>query len=89
YYSASLLPAAEVLPGIMDGRASDGFVVDTMFADLLPLTNASSIPFDRMNGVAQARAYQENYDSNEDYRAEFTDLNVHVLMFQPTGATVI
>lgn len=89
FYSASLLPAAEVLPGIMDGRASAGFVVDTMFADLLPLTNASSIPFDRMNGVAQARAYQEIYDTNEDYRAEFEDLGVHVLMFQPPGATVI
>ena len=89
YYSASLLPAAEVLPGIMDGRADSGFVVDTMFPDLLPLTNSSSIPFDRTNGVAQAKAFHEMYNSNADYKAEFEALGVHVLMFQPPGASVI
>lgn len=89
YYSASLLSAAEVLPGIMDGRADSGFVVDTMFPDLLPLTNASSIPFDRTNGVAQAKAYQEIYNSNDAYRAEFDKLGIHILMFQPPGASVI
>ncbi|MFV0453020.1 MAG: TRAP transporter substrate-binding protein DctP [Propioniciclava sp.] len=87
YYSASLLPAAEVLPGIIDGRAETGFVVDTMFPDMLPLTNASSIPFDRTNGVAQAKAYQELYTSNPDFKAEFDALGVHVLMFQPSGAS--
>lgn len=89
YYSASLLPAAEVLPGIIEGRADAGFVVDTMFADQLPLTNSSAIPFERQNGVAQARAYQELYDTNEAYRAEFEKLGVHVLMFQVPGASHI
>lgn len=87
YYSASLLPAAEVLPGIIDGRAETGFVVDTMFPDMLPLTNASSIPFDRTNGVAQAKAYQELYNTNEAFKAEFEKLGVRILMFQPSGAS--
>lgn len=88
-YSESLLPADEVLPGIIDGRASAGFVVDTMFPNQLPLTNSSAIPFDRQNGVAQARAFQELYTNNADYRAEFEDLGVHVLMFQVPGSTHI
>lgn len=89
FYSASLLPAADLLPGIMDGRADAGYVVDTMFPDLLPLTNSSSIPFDRLNGVAQAMAYHEVYNTNEDYKAEFEKLGVHVLHFYPMGQTII
>lgn len=89
YYSESLLPADQVLPGIIDGRAEAGFVVDTMFADLLPLTNASAIPFERQNGVAQALAFQEMYENNEGYRAEFEELGLHVLMFQVPGASHI
>lgn len=89
YLSAQLLPAADLLPGIMDGRADTGYVVDTMFPDLLPLTNSSSIPFDRMNGVAQAKAYHEVYNTNADYKAEFEKLGVHVLHFYPMGQTII
>ncbi len=73
----------------MDGRADSGFVVDTMFPDLLPLTNSSSIPFDRTNGVAAARAFHEMYNTNADYKAEFEAIGVHILMFQPPGATSI
>ncbi len=73
----------------MDGCADSGFVVDTMFPDLLPLTNSSSIPFDRTNGVAAARAFHEMYNTNADYKAEFEAIGVHILMFQPPGATSI
>ncbi|MDC4233341.1 TRAP transporter substrate-binding protein DctP [Actinomyces sp. B33] len=89
YYSAQLLPAAEVVNGIGDGRADTGYVVDVMFADQLPLTNSSSIPFDRTNGVAQAQAYQKMYEENEAFKAEYEKLGLHVLSFLPMGETIL
>lgn len=88
-YGESLLDAAEVLPGIAEGRADAGFVVDSMYQNQLPLTSASSIPFDRTNGVAQALAFHQMYRDNEQYRAEWEDLGVHMLHFQPSAPAAI
>lgn len=89
YYGESLLDAAESLPGIAEGRADTGFFVDSMFQDQLPLTSVSSIPFDRTNGIAQALAFHQMYRDNEQYRAEWEDLGLHMLHFQPSAPAAI
>jgi TRAP-type C4-dicarboxylate transport system substrate-binding protein len=89
FYSGALLDAAESLPGIADGRAEAGFIVDSMFQEALPLSTASSIPFDRPNGVAQALAFHELYETNDDFRAQWERAGVHILHFQPPAPAAI
>ncbi len=89
YYSESLLDANQVLPGIADGRAEAGFMVDSMYSNQLPLTSSSSIPFDRQNGVAQALAYHQLYETNEALHSEWEEQGVHVLHFQPPAPTAV
>lgn len=89
YHSSQLLETEELLPGLNDGRAEAGYLVADFYPEELPLWSSASLPFVTMDAAAQAQAYQELYEENDAFRAEFDDAGVHVLAFQPTMAGAI
>lgn len=88
-YQEALLPGAETLQGVGDGRADMGYVADAYYPGELPLTNISGIPFITSNAEAQGKAYAELYETNEDFKAEWDKQGVHVLMWAPVPPNTV
>lgn len=85
----ALLPAPEILPGVGDGRADMGYSIDSFSHAELPLTSIASVPFITANAVAHMRTFWELYNRNDDFRAEWDDMNVRVLFFQAGGPSML
>lgn len=85
----ALLPAAEVLPGVGDGRADMGYSIESFSHAELPLSSIASVPFITANAAAHMRTFWELYDRNEDFRAEWDNMNVRVLFFQAGGPSML
>lgn len=85
----ALLPAAEILPGIGDGRADMGYSIDSFTHAELPLSSIASVPFITANAEAHMRTFWELYNRNDDFRAEWDNMNVRVLFFQAGGPSML
>lgn len=89
FHGGSLLDATDTLPGIGDGRAELGHVSHFYHPDELPLSAVSELPFFVNNPQVQTRTLNELYETNEDFRAEWEAMGVHVLHFNPSGVIII
>lgn len=89
FYQEALLPGAETLQGVADGRADMGYIADAYYPAQLPLTNIAGLPFQTSSPEAQGHAFTEMYENNEDFRAEWDDQGVHVLTWAPVPPNVV
>jgi TRAP-type transport system periplasmic protein len=81
FYGASLLGAADTLPGIVDGRANAGYMVPAYAPTALPLWNATFVPTENATPEAIARSQAEMAQTNDALRAEFEAAGIKMLVF--------
>jgi TRAP-type transport system periplasmic protein len=81
YYDGSLLPAAEILPGVADDLADFGFMTPLYHPAELPLSQVTSIPFATTDVRAVSAAVTNLYAENADYQREWEAQGVEVLNF--------
>lgn len=89
FHSGALLDAGDTLPGIGDGRAEMGHVAHFYHPGELPLSTVSELPFLVANPQVQARTFNQLYAENEDFRAEWEAMGVHVMHFNPSGVIIL
>ena len=70
FYQEGLLPGAETLQGVADGRADLGYIADSYYPAQLPLTNIAGLPFMTSSPEAQGRTFIELYKDNEAVNAD-------------------
>ena len=88
FFQQALLQATEVLPGVADGRAAMGQTTTLYHPAETPLSQVVGIPFVTQDIEAEARAFNELYETNEAYRAEWDALGLHVITFVPIAGNV-
>ena len=81
YFAGSLVPAAEIMPGVSDGRASLGHTTVAFHPAEFPLGQVVSLPFTAYDGEAQLKAFNELYRNYEPFRREFEAQGLRVLFF--------
>lgn len=89
FHAGSLLGASEIFPGVGDGRADLGYFATAYHPAELPLSQSVGIPFVTSDVEAQGRAFNELYETNDAFRAEYEDAGVRVLHFQPISENVL
>lgn len=88
-WSEALLKAAEITPGVADGRADIGFMSPLYHPAELPLSNVVTIPFVTDNAAAQAWTLYDMYREYDAYREEWHKQGVHLLRIAPVGQNII
>lgn len=83
FYQEALLPGAETLQGVGDGRADLGYIADAYYPGELPLTNIAGVPFNTSSPEAQGHTYAELLENNEQFQAEWDAQGVHPLIWAP------
>lgn len=89
FFQEALLPGAETLQGVADGRADMGYIADAYYPAQLPLTNVAGLPFQTSSPEAQGQAFAKLYEENEDFHAEWDKQGVHVLTWAPVPPNVV
>ncbi|MHA7140407.1 C4-dicarboxylate TRAP transporter substrate-binding protein [Arthrobacter sp. Sr33] len=89
FYQEALLPGAETLQGVADGRADMGYIADAYYPAQLPLTNVAGLPFVTESPEAQGKAFAQLYKENEAFKAEWDAQGVHVLTWAPVPPNVV
>jgi TRAP-type C4-dicarboxylate transport system substrate-binding protein len=88
-FQEALLPGAETLQGVGDGRADMGYIADAYYPGELPLTNIAGVPFVTSSAEAQGKAFAELYETNDAFRAEWENQGVHVLYWAPVPPNTV
>lgn len=89
FYQGALLPPADILKGIADGRADLGYYAPVYNPAELPLSSVAGVPFITDNAEAQMRAFQELYERNEAFHDEWEQQGVHVLFVNPLSENIV
>lgn len=89
FFQEGLLPGAETLQGVGDGRADLGYIADAYYPSELPLTNIAGLPFATSSPEAQGNAFKELYEQNEQLRQEWENQGVHVLIWAPVPPNTV
>jgi len=89
FYQEALLAGAETLPGVGDGRADMGYIAGAYYPAELPLSNVAGIPFLTENVEAQARTFEELYESSDALREEWESQGVKVVTWAPVSANIV
>ncbi|WP_029090522.1 TRAP transporter substrate-binding protein DctP [Brevibacterium album] len=89
FHQESLLAAADILPGIADGRANVGIINPFYYPGELPLTNVASVPFMSQDPASHTDAMNEMYRSSEVLQAEYDKAGVHLVSFVPVATTIV
>lgn len=89
FYQGSLVPAADILKGVADGRADLGYVANAFHPAELPLSSVVGVPFVTSNAEAQMRTFTELYERHAAFRAEWQRQGVHVLFFHPLSENIV
>jgi TRAP-type C4-dicarboxylate transport system substrate-binding protein len=89
FYQEALLPGAETLPGVADGRADMGYIAGAYYPAELPLSNVAGVPFITENAEAQGRTFIDLYENNEALRQEWEAQGVHVLTWAPVPPNIV
>lgn len=89
FYQGALLPAADIMKGIADGRADLGYTAPAYHPAELPLSSVAGVPFITSNAEAQMRTFKELYDRNEAFHAEWEKQGVHVLFVNPLSENIV
>lgn len=89
FYQGALLPAADTMKGIADGRADLGYMANAYHPAELPLSSVVGVPFVTSNAEAQMRTFQELYEKNTAFRSEWDKQGLHVLFFHPLSENIV
>jgi len=89
FYQEALLSGAETLPGVGDGRADMGYIAGAYYPAELPLSNVAGIPFLTENAEAQAKTFQDLYESNDALRQEWESQGVKVVTWAPVSSNIV
>lgn len=89
FYQGALLPAADIMKGVGEGRADLGYVANAYHPAELPLSSVVGVPFITSNAEAQMRTFQELYAHNDAFRNEWEKQGLHVLFFHPLSENIV
>ena len=89
FYQGALLPAADIMKGVGDGRADLGYIANAYHPAELPLSSVVGVPFVTSNAEAQMRAFQDLYEHNDAFRNEWEKEGLHVLFFHPLSENIV
>lgn len=89
FFQEGLLPGAETLQGVGDGRADLGYIADAYYPGELPLTNIAGLPFATSSPEAQGHAFKDLYEQNEAFKQEWENQGVHVLIWAPVPPNAV
>lgn len=89
FFQEGLLPGAETLQGVGDGRADLGYIADAYYPNELPLTNIAGLPFATSSPEAQGHAFKDLYAQNDAFRQEWENQGVHVLIWAPVPPNAV
>jgi len=89
FYQGALLPAADIMPGIAEGRADLGYTAPAYHPAEMPLSSVAGVPFITSNAEAQMKTFYELYERNEAFRAEWQKQGVHVLFVNPLSENIV
>lgn len=89
FHQEALLGAADILPGVADGRANIGIINPFYYPGELPLTNVASVPFVSDDPWAHTTAMNELYDSSDLLKAEYEKAGVELVTFVPVATTIL
>lgn len=81
HYDGSLYTVTELRDAVIDGRVDVAHFSAAYFPNEFPLTTASHVPFLTDNLPAQMATFNQLYEENEQYRAEFEDQGLVLLQF--------
>lgn len=81
HWAGSLLPSAETLAGVEDGRADASFFASSYDPGRFPLFHVGYVPRDGINAYGSALAWNELSSENELLQEEFADAGVVPLIF--------
>lgn len=82
YWDGALLAGPDVLTGLSEGRADLGFSSQLYSPAELPLSQVTTVPFQTSDVVGVQNAFGELYETNSDYKAEWSRHNVTPLSVQ-------
>lgn len=85
----SLLPQAEIMPGVGSGQADIGFFVESYHPAELPLSTVTELPFVSEDAQAQVETFNELYETYEPLKEEYDAQNIEIASFMPATAAVI
>lgn len=89
FYQGALLPAADIMKGVGDGRADLGYIANAYHPAELPLSSVVGVPFITSNAEAQMKTFKALYDRNEAFRSEWEKQGLHVLFFHPLSENIV
>lgn len=89
FFAGALVPAAETVAGVRDGRADIAYISHAYSPSDFPLWEVAGIPFTGKDGVAHAATFMSLYESNEEFRDEFDRNNIVPLNFWPVDSGVV
>lgn len=89
FYQGALLPAADIMKGVGEGRADLGYVANAYHPAELPLSSVVGVPFITSNAEAQMRTFQDLYAHNDAFRNEWEKQGLHVLFFHPLSENIV
>ncbi|MGB3413320.1 MAG: C4-dicarboxylate TRAP transporter substrate-binding protein [Microbacteriaceae bacterium] len=81
FWDGSLLDGPSSLAGVSDGRVDMVHVPTIYNPSELPLTQITAMPFITGDVAASGLTFQELYETNDAFRAEWDKHNVHSLFF--------
>lgn len=85
----SLLPQAEIMPGVGSGQADIGFFVESYHPAELPLSTVTELPFVSEDAQAQVETFNELYETYAPLKEEYDAQNIQIASFMPAPAAVI
>jgi TRAP-type C4-dicarboxylate transport system substrate-binding protein len=89
FYQGALLPAADIMKGVADGRADFGYIANAYHPAELPLSSVVGVPFVTSNAEAQMRTFQDLYENNAAFKNEWEKQGLHVLFFHPLSENIV
>lgn len=89
HQNSSLLPAAETVSALRDGRADIGYLPLALVGSNFPLWSVAGLPFLSHDAEAQQAVLTRMYANNDAFREEFEGQGLHVLFFIPLGSGII
>lgn len=89
FFQEALISGAETLAGVADGRADLGYIAGAYYPGELPLSAVAGLPFTANDMKAQGLAFQELYETDDAYKAEWESQGVKVLIWAPVAENIL
>lgn len=89
YYSGSLVPGAEALAALADGRIDMAYTPNVYFPEQMPMYQVSAIPWLTSDAAAVPLTLMDLYQNNEQFKQEFEKNEVRPLFFVPVSTAAL